>query len=482
MIQVTINGIDRSDKIRFGSLRIRDRINDAVDVCNFTIEEYGSQTFRPLVNQEVIVTVDGSRAYGGVIVETEQSLEGNACIIHNVQCKDWTQHLNRKIVTERYQDMTVQEIVLDLIDRYAATFGFTGTNVQGGAFNVASISFGEITLAECFSKLARLTGYSWYVDYFKDVHFFAKNDEPAPFNLAPNSGNFQYTSLVVADDFSQIRNRVKIRGGEARAEPRTKKWAGNGETDTFATDHKFAELPTVEVDGVEKTVGVDYLNQDEDYEVMWNFQQKYIRFTAGNIPDAPLSGETNIDITGVPLQPLVVQKQNNASIIAYGVYEFVKYNDSLKTREEALQFAEAELEIYAGSVRSGSFRTYNAGLKSGQTININIPARGIDEDFLIQGVEFQQIGIEEYAWTVEIATLKTIGMLDILQKLLVRETISEGQDETLLNFFPLEDGFQFGDELGDFTITTYRDYVWEQGDPGSDSYPNPIVWNKFSWD
>jgi hypothetical protein len=477
-VVLTINAVDRSSLVRFPSLVVTDRINQEADLCSFTIEEYGAQTFRPAVNQEVIVTVDGTRTFGGVIVEVEQLMEGDKVIVHNVTCKDWTQHLDRKRVIERYEDTDLQAVVLDLIDRYADDYGFTDTNVGGAEVAIASVSFNELSLSECFNKLAKLTNYYWYVDAFKDVHFFKKNDEDAPFDLDATSGNFIIDSLVIKSDFSQIRNRVKIRGGEARAEERTKLWAGDGETDTFSTDHKFAEIPTVTVDGSPVTVGVDYLNQDEDFDCMWSFQQKYIRFTAGNIPAAPGSGTTNIEITGIPLKPLVVQKQNNPSVNLYGVYEFVEYNDSLKTRDEALQFAQAKLELYAAAIRAGSFLTQTAGLRSGQTINITIPSRGIAEDFLIQSVTFNQESKETYIWRAEIATLKTITMIDILQKLLLDERISEGEDETLLNFFSLSDGFEMSDELGTITVTTSEDYVVEQNDPGSDSYSNVALVNK----
>lgn len=486
-VQLLINGIDRSASVKMGTLSIRDQINQATDVCDFEVDVYGDQTFKPQVNDEVIVRVDTVRSFGGVIVDVEQSMVGHARLNYRVQCKDWSQHLDRRLVTERFEStddespgqVTLHDVVVELIDKYGDDYGFTTTNVKGTTFPIASVSFNELPLSECFNKLARLTGYSWYVDYNKDIHFFKKNDEPAPFNLSDTSDNFIYDSLVIRSDFSQIRNRVKIRGGEARAEERTKKWKGDGETDVFGTDHKFAEKPRVFVDGVEKTVGVDFLNQDEDFECMWSFAQKYIRFTAGNIPGEPVGSEvTNIDITGIPLKPIVVQRQHNPSVVEYGLYEFVKYNDSLKTRDEALQFAAAELEIYADSIRAGSFETYTAGLKSGQTIRINSSVRGIDEEFLIQSVSFRQVSANLFVWRVEIATLRTLGMIDILQKLILEERISEGEDETLLNFFALSDAFSMGDALGDITVTTSEDYYIEQDDPESDTLPNPAVVNK----
>lgn len=478
MVQVTIDGVDKTNLIQFG-LNSSDQINSGADIANFLIKEYGSQTFRPEVNQEVIINIDGVRRYGGVIVEVEQSLDGHTTIVHAVKCLDFGQYLNRLLVVERYQNTTLQAIIFDLIYRYANDYGFTTDSVQGADIAVKSVSFSEITLSDCLNKLAKLTGYYWYVDFYKDLHFFKRNDESAPFNLTDESANYIYDSLVVKDDFSQIRNSVKVTGGEAVSNSRTEKLAGDGERDTFPLGNKFSEVPTVAIAGVSKTVGVDFIQKDEDYDVMWSFQQKYLRFTSGNTPPKPVSpATTNIDVTGTPLKPIVIKRLHAPSISQYGLYEHAVKNDSIKSRDEALQFALTDLQSYSDKIRGGSFDTNEGGLRSGQTISITSERRGISETFLIQSVRFTMMTPEVYKWHVEVATTKTISMIDLLQNMLIQERISVGEDETLLNFIEFSDGFSLTDVIGDPVTTTSEDYVIEQDDPGSDSYPNPAIVNK----
>lgn len=479
MIQVLINNIDRTELIKFGSLSTTDKINNGADTAQFTIQKFGSRTFVPEVGMTVEVFVDEVKTYGGVILEVEQSMEGHAIINYSARCKDFSFYMDRLLVTERYQNTDLQTIILDLIDRYAANYGFTGSNVQGSNISVRSISFSEIKMTDCLTKLAKLTGYYWYVDNEYDLHFFKKNTELSPFNLGETSDNYIVDSLAISDDLSQIRNKVKITGGEAVAESRTEKLAGDGERDTFVLGHKFSELPTVTVNGVSKTVGVDYLQKDEDYDVMWSYGQKYIRFTAGHIPPAPTApAKTNIDVSGTPLIPIVVQRYVSTSISDHGVWEHSIKNDSIKSRDEALQYALADLQSYADSVKSGSFDTYTPGLRSGQTITINIPTRGVAEQFMIQSVKMRQVAPEKCLYSVDIATIKTLSIIDALQKLLLEERISAGEDETLLNFFSFEDPFTMTDELGDITATETENYVIEQNTPASDSYPNPAIVNK----
>lgn len=482
-VKVTIAGTDRSNLIRMGSLSITDNINNAPDEARFDIEKYGTQIVAPEVNQEVIIEVDDVRSYGGVIIEVETQLDGHIPIIYGVTCKDFTQYLDRRLAVERYEDTTLGAVVVDLVDRYASEFGFTSDNVQGFEVAVKSVAFNELTLSACFNKLAKLTGYYWYVDYYKDVHFFKKNEELAPFNLDDTSANFIFDSLVLKDDISQLRNTVTVRGGEGLADERTELLTGDGEKDTFPLGNKFSELPVVEVDGTPVTVGVDYLQDPASFDVMWSFQQKYLKFTTGNIPGPPITGETNIAVTGIPLRNIVIERSLPTSVVKYGVYEHVINNTSIKSRDEALQFALSDLQSYADSVRSGSFDTYTPGLRSGQTINVVSLARDFAETFVIQSVQFEMMSATNYKWSVELATIKVMTLIDALQKLLLDEVIDVGADDTLLSFFELPavdvpDIMRITDELGAITVTDTEDYVVEQDDPGADSYPNPAIINK----
>lgn len=480
-IELFIASVDRTTLVKMGTLRIRDQINEGNDVCSFTIREYGTQTYKPVLGAEVVVELDSVKIYGGVITEIEQSLDGPSLIEHEVTCKDYTQYLDRELVTERYDAQTLRDVVMDIVDVYASSYGFAAdTFVEGADVDIASIAFNELSLSACLNKLAKLTGYYWYVDYDKEVHFFKRNEEAAPFALTDIAGNHIYESLVVREDINQIRNRVKVRGGEAVGLERTELYAGNGEQDTFPLGSKFSEMPVVEVDGTPVTVGLDFIDDDADFDAMWNFQQKYIRFTAGNIPGLPGGGdETNVAVTGTPLSPIVVERSDTASIAEFGVYEFTVYNDQILTRDHALQYAAAELQAYADSIRGGSFETNEPGLRSGQTISVSSTARGISGIYVIQSVRFLQEGPEKYKWFVDIASIKTMSLLDILQGLLLEERIIVGEDQTLLNFFSLSDGFSADDALGTITVTDTEDYVYE--DEPAVPYANAGVWNESTW-
>jgi hypothetical protein len=472
---VTINGTNRTSSIVASSFRKRDVLNQQIDTANFSVRKYGALTYEPEVGHEVIVERNGNRIFGGVILRIDESIEASNILTYQVQCVDYSQYLKRRLVTERYTNTTVGAIISDIITNYTDD-GLTVAGVVGSQ-PIESFSFNRLTVADCLQKLADAVSHVWYVDYEKDIHFFPKNAEMAPYDLSDTSGNYIYNSLQITADLSQIKNSVLIQGGEQiSASPRTELHSGDGTRVQFALTNKFDSLPTVTVGGVPQTVGVEYLNDDALFDVMWNFNEKYIRFTAGNTPG---SGTNNIVTTGTYLFPIVVRVPAPASIAEYGTYEFAITDKSVRSQDEAIERALAELRVYQMQLYEGQFRTYNDGLRSGQVIRIDSTQRGKNIDVLIQSVDAKMrdpLG-NQLEYTVKFATLKSIGIVEYLQAQLRSQEVIVDDAETLLSFIPLEDEASTSDSIDAPTFTT-GPYVWSND---ADTTPNRMVWDYFTW-
>lgn len=462
-LSITINGVEAKDAIKKGSLKITDQINDRADSCQFVVEKTAASGLVPLVNQEVIVTLDGDRIFGGVIITIDESVEGHTMVVYEVQCKDWTHQLDRMLITERFEGDTGEEIIDYLVANY--TTGFTANNVTASKV-ITSVAFNGLTMSQALQKLARMLNYSWYVDYNKDIHFFAKSTELAPISLADDSDNFIFESLQITRDISQIRNSIFVRGGEAEGDERTETYVADAGQSEFPLANKFAGMPEVLVNSVAQTTGVDFLSDPASYEVLWNFNQKYIKFTAGN----EMAGGEVVEITGVPLYPILVHIPSPTSMGEFGEFQFKITDKTIKSRQEAIDRALAELDAYAATINEASFSTYEAGLKSGQVINIQSDLRSISEDFVIQKVQFVMRSPTEYQWQVELATLKTVGIVDILQRLLLDEELTEGEQETLLTYMQFSDSATIADSLTSIT-TSSPPYVI---DDDAESQINPV--------
>lgn len=430
-LTIRINSVDRTNEIRWESFKITDNINEKVNECFFETKKYGAKVWKPVVGNEIEVLDGIVRIFAGTVLEVGDEMDGSKIQQFKAKAVDWTHFLDRQLVVERYNDKTVNQIVAGILTKYAP--GFTGNDVNCPIM-IKSIAFNHLTISQSLQKMSELVNYSWYVDYNKNIHFFDKNSKLTPFNLTDTNGNYIFESLVLKNDLSQLRNKIKVRGGEIRGSIRTETFDGDGFKKIFVLANKFAILPTVRVGGVARTVGVEYLDRDTDFDCFWNFNEKYIRFKDTTIPP---SGTNNIEATGIPLIPIIAQVQDDDSITKYGVFEFYKKDSSIKSLEEAKQHAVAELEAYGKSVVEGGFETYKSGLRSGQLINIQSDFREINESFLVQSVKMSMIGFDKGIWRVELATLRTIGIITFLQRLLLigQIEIREEENEVIYKFY-----------------------------------------------
>jgi hypothetical protein len=434
---ITIGGVDRTSLIQFGSLQKTDALNSQADTLNFSILYYAGQTWRPEVNAEVIMTVDSVKEFGGKIISISKEIRSDGVVKYSIRCKDYSYDADRLLVNEEYKNKTVAEIITDFVATYASDFTTAGVSCD---INIVKIVFNRESVSACLKRLASLTNYSWYIDYEKDIHFYSKNTEPAPFNITDDDENCIADSLEASEDFSQIRNRVFIKGGEVEGDPRTETFDGDGSKKQFVLANKFASVPAVTVGGVSKTVGIDYLDNEDDFDCFWSFSSvpQYVRFKTATTPGA---GTNNISVTGNPLYSLVVQVSEPASIAQYGVFEVAKTDKTIKSRETAVQLARSEIEAYKDGLIEGSFDTYTPGLRSGQIINVNSVVLNINEDFLIQRVTFKMINDTTGYYQVTLATLRTVTIIDFLIGLLTAgDRLIEDTGETAVEKteFPLE--------------------------------------------
>jgi len=474
-LSIRVKGTNRESEIDWKTLSIDDEIDDRINTCRFTINKYKTSTVIPKVGEEVLVYDGANKIFAGTILRTERGLKGAKFETISVDAEDYTHNLGRSLIVEKYADKTVNQIIADLLSKYHTDFTDDYVNCT---ITIKTITFNNVSVLEAIQKLSAATNYRWYVDYDKKVHFFAKGSETSPFNLTDTNGKYIFKSLVLRDDISQLRNSVKIRGGDIVGVSRTELFSGDDQKLIFALSNKFSEMPTVTVSGTPQSVGAEHLAKEEDYNCFWNFNEKYVRFSSSA---TPVSGTNNIVIVGTPLIPIIVRKMNKTSINQYGRIEFYKRDATIRSKEEAAQYAEAELSAYANSIVEGSFETYESGLESGQVINIQSTIRDIDENFLIQSVQLKMRTPSDGFCRVELATMRTIGIIDFLIDLLQTErriVIREQEQEPILTYYDFEDEFKMADGIGT-PITTSTPYYWwpETGD----GINPPVKWNLFVW-
>ncbi|PKM88304.1 hypothetical protein CVU83_01905 [Candidatus Falkowbacteria bacterium HGW-Falkowbacteria-2] len=311
---------------------------------------------------------------------------------------------------------TIETIIDNLISSYAP--GFTTNNVIG-TFTIAKIVFNEMYLSDCLKKLAEIVKYDWYVDEEKDIHFFPKFTNTAPFNLTDSSGNYINETLNRTIDGTQIVNQVKVRGGESDGELYTDIITVKGaNTKAFTLPYKFSGL-TIAVDTgagfVSKTVGQDFKDDPSTKDCLYNFNDKTVKFPA------VLADGNKIQFSGYPKVPIKSVISNTGSIATYGLREKIINDPSIVDMTTARKRAKAELLAYQSGSNEISFETYTSGLRAGMVINLDSSRRSTVDNYVIKKITFKTKSSEEFSYIVSAITTNKLQLLDLLQKLVVKD-------------------------------------------------------------
>jgi hypothetical protein len=464
-ITITINNVDRTDDILIGSISKTDAINEEKDSLSFTVWKYADRGFIPEVNQDVVLTIDSNIEFGGVITNIKKTIKDGNIVICEVSCDDYTQKLDRMLIKMSFTNKTVSYIIGELVSNYATDFS---TNNVDCDVIIETALFNRMTFPECLQKLSEATNYYWYVDYEKDIHFFAKETNVAPYSITDTNGKYIRNSLTLSDDLTQLRNAVCIRGGEERGEERTETYTGTDGQTTFTLACKFAELPVVNVDDSEVDVGVDNLDKEEDYDCFWSYEQKSLRFKVD------MTGK-KVEVTGIPLWNIIIKIPDPVSIAKYGTFEFFKEDKTITSKKEARLYAIAQLKSYKDSVLEGSFKTNTTGLRSGQIININSDLMGVDEDFVIQKITMKLKSNEKAEWSVKLATMRTVGIIELLQRLIRAREIKIYDNDNLEYLIQIEDTIESTDSCTYPSSVISPPYYYDDG--GATPELNIGKWN-----
>ena len=471
---------DKSDQIDWESISIEQVLTKEPDIANFKVRNFGTKTWRPALGDEIEIYDGLDKVFAGVVVELTEGVDGLAKFLQ-VNCKDHSYSLDRILVSKAYANQTIDQIVADLIGTFAPSFTYANTNAP---FIIGKVIFNYLSVSQCFQKLTKISpDYEWYVDSEKDIHFFKPILEVAPFSLDDTSGNYIWGSLVLHDEAHQLKNEILVRGGEIlSATSRTEIFNGDGSKKIFPLGSKFtnsdaggvAVVPVVNVGGNPKTVGIDFKDPETDFDCFWNFAEKYIRFKVSTIPP---SGTNNVDVSGIPLFPLVVQKSNQSSVLTWGLFQGLIVDKTIRDLTTAQDRADQELSLYSDPIGTGTFRTYKSGLKVGQWIKVQSTIRNRDKYYKIQAITLHPHTHDDFVYSIELTASEDLGINDILQKLLLKEptdSIEIQSDEVIQRYTYFTDDFNIVDSFSVIDVDS-PPYYWGL------SSPHDFSWSFGTW-
>ncbi|MCW8831096.1 MAG: hypothetical protein OQK32_06185, partial [Gammaproteobacteria bacterium] len=202
-MSVFINGYNRDCSIKNGSLKIQNKITSKVDTCTFVLTDNGDLTIKPEVGNQIDVFDynSTSKIYSGeisTITQSEEQAEGLYRFQYQISSVDYTKRLEKRLVTKDYTNEKAGDIIKDIIDTYYNEFSYI--NVEDGPI-IDYVSFSYIAGNNAIKKIAKLSGYDWYVDHIKDIHFFLPSTNYASYQITENCEKYIITNNNKYIDF-----------------------------------------------------------------------------------------------------------------------------------------------------------------------------------------------------------------------------------------------------------------------------------------
>lgn len=221
--------------------------------------------------------------------------------------------------------------------------------------------------------------------------FYVSDDYDFTAKIADSSSSgysFGFRSSVYTSASQQIKtiepnyeardlfNKVIIEGGQKLTTVSAPSWTdqtkGDGTTAEFILGYKAKNpLTAVEVNSVAKTEGTHFT-------VTYGREHSVVKFLAGSVP----ANTHTINFRYDYYSPVIATATDDDSIAGYGVTrEYVKHDDTITVQSRAQRLADALLSFYSDerAVITVSIPILPA-LGVGQTVNIDAPDVGIDND------------------------------------------------------------------------------------------------------
>lgn len=380
-LQILIGGVDYTSYVDFNSVKIDNNIAVTSDTAQFNIKITNKEMPRPKGGSELIVLNGTNREFGGVHISPEEDEIAAGVMLYQCKSRDYGYWADRRLIVEDIMPDYAGNMIKSVVSSFSS--GFTTNNVQTGPLAPYQ-KVDYVPLTKFVKKLADLFSFGWYIDYYKDFHFFAYETFVSPLpnnllNIDDPTNALYFGNLTLTEDVSQVRTRVYLKGHKVGARYTV--------TDTFVADGQQTSFPlryepihdlgkgmVITVAGTNYPAKRDIVDglpnaTASDGNAYVNFDTPQARFNV-----APASGSV-VSVTYYPRLPeaLAVSDVQSQKIMAArdqqdGIYEFAINDPGLSWDDASIAQARGQLEInkYGRPHYSGQFTSFLQGWRAGQ--------------------------------------------------------------------------------------------------------------------
>ncbi len=483
-LKIKLNGVDISNKVPLKPLDERglpglgiiQELGEIYDLCTFSIVDGGALSFQAY--DELIISDPGEtvRYFGGVVTGFDDQEFGIA-VDYICTATDFTVLLEKSIVINRWIDELDEDVLADIrtiAEPDLLDFDFS-TNVDSLG-TVPTLTSSRLSVREVMDEMARRFSAQWYIDYNKNLHWFAVEKMQAPFTLSSSpdhSGSFPYSQLTVNQDALDLINRFTVVGGTEESAVVSDVYPADGLQLEFVVPHFYhseSEVIPIKVfinTGTEpsptwtlQTLGIKNIDDGGGFDVLYSFTEKFFEFAV-----APPLFKSSWQVTARKTIPIRARVRSDSSEQIYGRWFDDRIEDeSISSKEEAKQAGRAKLASRSLARVVHTLTVNEPGLRVGMVVRLINSLRSIDGDYLIRRINRSFLGSGYMADSVELGDYLEDYyklMLDIARAAKGKPPFRE--DDVL-------------DDILDFSETlTLSEVVAITTSTG------PYNWNEFNW-
>ena len=186
----------------------------------------------PRAGQEVILTIDGTREFAGVVQRVAETHAGTSSFSYSLDCADYTRWFDRHLVQgvkypsaegeglTDYAGSIIRSLIADYANQGAITWNTTG--VEDGPL-IAQQTFDFETPSACIDRIAKIINYRWEIDVDRNVIFTPVTGAASVAPIADVVWETQtaLSDLIIAEVADQIVNVAYLKDTKSTATDNT---------------------------------------------------------------------------------------------------------------------------------------------------------------------------------------------------------------------------------------------------------------------
>jgi len=455
-LKCTIDGIDRSSWVAIDTVQLTDELN-VRNSARFRLNIPADAPVKPVIGSIIEFGNGVSVQFSGTIERMKKTMIGRSGVIYyDTEAVDWTQVCDRRLVARVYTNLAMSEVVYRIWNTYLKSEGLQ-LAIQDTGPIITKAVFNYQTVTDCFNEIAELTGYAWYVDYSKTIHFINRDSLTAPFAIDETMETSHVQELAIEETRSQYRNKEFVHVTRALTISKVVRFVGNGQQRSFPLVYPIAKKPEnitlVNAAGgsLVQTIGVRGDGTD-DKDWYYALNEKEITQNEDSQLWPSLTPFDTLVISYQGSYQTLITIQDDAEIAARialeggtGIYERVENDARLEEVQQGTEYAQSLLRRFGIIPKNVTFRTDLQGLKPGQILTMNMPTYGINyEDFLITEIEASDISGMFFRYQITCVSGEYLGSWVDFYKALAGVSLANNSylirdDEVILETYTVSD-------------------------------------------